>query len=76
VHNTLLLDRVERSILRGPFRPFPRAVSGRGRFTVLPKPPWFVDAKTGASVGEGLTRWHMTHSVPGLVATLTQAMRS
>jgi acyl-CoA reductase-like NAD-dependent aldehyde dehydrogenase len=76
VHNTLLLDRVERSILRGPFRPFPRAVGRRGRFTVLPKPPWFVDARTGASVGEGLTRWHMTHSVPGLVATLAQAMRS
>ncbi|MDL9978222.1 aldehyde dehydrogenase family protein [Microbacterium sp. ASV49] len=76
VHNTLLLDRVERSILRGPFRPFPRAVGGKGIFTVLPKPPWFVDARTGASVGEGLTRWHMDHSVPGLVATLTKAMRA
>jgi acyl-CoA reductase-like NAD-dependent aldehyde dehydrogenase len=77
VHNTLLLDRVERSILRGPFRPFPRAgVFGPGRRTVLPKPPWFVDARTGASVGEGLTRWHMDHSVPGLVATLAKAMRS
>ena len=82
VHNTLLIDRVERSILRGPFRPFPRAVGdvvrslSLSKGTVLPKPPWFVDAKTGASVGEGLTRWHMTHSVPRLVATLTQAMRS
>jgi len=76
VHNTLLLDRVERSVMRGPFRPFPRAVGGKNRFTVLPKPPWFVDARTGASVGEGLTRWHMDHNVGGLVATLAKAMRS
>jgi len=76
VHNTLLLDHVERSIMRGPFRPFPRSLGGRNRFSVLPKPPWFVDARTGTAVSEGLTRWDMHHSVPGLVATLTKAMRS
>ena len=77
VHNTLLLDRVERSIMRGPFRPFPRSVSfGPGRFSVLPKPPWFVDSRTNTAVAEGLTRWHMAHHVPGLVATLAKAMRS
>ncbi|MBN9192444.1 aldehyde dehydrogenase family protein [Microbacterium sp.] len=76
VHNTLLLDHVERSIMRGPFRPFPRSIGGRSRFSVLPKPPWFVDSRTSTPVAEGLTRWHMSHSVGGLVVTLAKAMRS
>ena len=76
VHNTLLLDHVERSIMRGPFRPFPRSIGGRTRFSVLPKPPWFVDSRTSTPVAEGLTRWHMSHSVGGLVVTLAKAMRS
>ncbi|WP_417564214.1 aldehyde dehydrogenase family protein [Microbacterium sp.] len=76
VHNTLLLDRVERSVMGGPFRPFPRSIGRRGRFSVLPKPPWFVDARTGTAVAEGLTRWQMERRIPGLVATLAKAMRS
>lgn len=62
VHNALLLDRVERTVVRGPFRPFPRSAAdtlrGRG-LSVLPKPPWFVTARTGAAVGEGLTRFRI-----------------
>lgn len=82
VHNTLLLDRVERSVMRGPFRPFPRGLAGffrsRGaaKGTILPKPPWFVDSRTNTDVAAGLTRWHIGHSVPGLLATLTRAMKS
>jgi acyl-CoA reductase-like NAD-dependent aldehyde dehydrogenase len=76
VHNTLLLDHVERSVMRGPFRPFPRSLGARNRFSVLPKPPWFVDARTGTAVAEGLTRWHMHHRVAALAATLATAMRA
>ncbi|KJL42689.1 acyl-CoA reductase-like NAD-dependent aldehyde dehydrogenase [Microbacterium terrae] len=75
VHNALLLDRVERSIGRGPFRPFPRAF-GRGVFTVLPTPPWFVTARTGAEVCAGLTRYLIDGSLPGLVSTFAKAMRA
>ncbi len=73
VHNTLLLDGVERSVLRGPFRPFPRSLTG-GRFSVLPKPPWFVSSRTGAAVSEGLTRYLIDHRVGGLAATLAKAL--
>lgn len=86
VHNALLLDQVERSVLYGPFRPFPRSASaawplsrtkrGGGRFTILPKPPWFVTARTGAVVSEGLTRFRVTGGVLGLMKTLLQAMRA
>ncbi len=79
VHNALLLDRVERSIVRGPFRPFPRSlpvVNGGGRFTILPKPPWFVTARTGAVVSEGLTRFRANGGMLGLAKTLVQALRA
>lgn len=79
VHNALLLDRVERSVIRGPFRPFPRSlpvVNGGGRLTILPKPPWFVSARTGATVSEGLTRFRADGGTVGLLKTLTAALRA
>ncbi|TQJ30578.1 aldehyde dehydrogenase family protein [Microbacterium sp. SLBN-146] len=82
VHNALLLDHVERSIVRGPFRPFPRSISTvlRSRtfdqWSVLPKPPWFVTSKTGAVVSEGLTRFRMNGDKVALAATLVQAFRA
>ncbi|WP_345801209.1 aldehyde dehydrogenase family protein [Microbacterium sp. AZCO] len=79
VHNALLLDRVERTVVRGPFRPFPRSASAivrPGTFSVLPKPPWFVTSRTGAAVSEGFTRFHMTHDWIGLGKTLLEAFRA
>ncbi|MFK3835887.1 aldehyde dehydrogenase family protein [Microbacterium sp. NPDC087868] len=79
VHNALLLDRVERSVLRGPFRPFPRSapgLNGGGRVTILPTPPWFVTSRTGAEVSEGLTRFRASGGVGGLVKTLLAALRA
>jgi acyl-CoA reductase-like NAD-dependent aldehyde dehydrogenase len=79
VHNALLLDRVERSVVRGPFRPFPRSASsafGPGRFSVLPKPPWFLSSRTGSEVSEGFTRFRMHRNWVKLVGTLTQAFRA
>lgn len=79
VHNALLLDDVERTVVRGPFRPFPRSLRapGRpGRFSLLPKPPWFVSSRTGATVSEGLTRFRMDHGIRGLIRTLLRAYRA
>lgn len=80
VHNALLLDRVERSVLRGPFRPFPRSIGAltqrKGVFTVLPKPPWFVTARTGTAVSAGLARFRARRSWPGLLVTLARAFRA
>ncbi|GAA5034035.1 aldehyde dehydrogenase family protein [Microbacterium fluvii] len=79
VHNALLIDRVERSVVRGPFRPFPRSLTvlpQRGRFSVLPKPPWFVTSRTGDVVSEGFARFRMTGNWFALVGTLLQAFRA
>ncbi len=85
VHNALLLDGVERSVVRGPFRPLPRWITDGIRHpaslrltrpTILPKPPWFVSARTGARVSEGLTRFRARGGVLGLARTLLAALRA
>ncbi|MBD8011497.1 aldehyde dehydrogenase family protein [Microbacterium sp. Re1] len=79
VHNALLLDDVERSVLRGPFRPFPRSLpllNGGGRITILPTPPWFVSSRTGSAVSEGLTRFRAHGGIPVLLRTLLRALRA
>jgi aldehyde dehydrogenase (NAD(P)+) len=71
VHNALLFDRPEKTVVRGPFRRFPASVAGRGT-TILPRPPWFVTNKTADVTGERLTElvadgkwWH----VPGVLVS-------
>ena len=80
VHNSFLLDDVERSVVRGPFRPFPRAASRTplraGDFSVLPTPPWFVTARTGAEVSEGLTSFRTDKNPVRLLGTLAAAFRA
>lgn len=76
VHNAFLLDRVERTVVRGPFRPFPRSLRTLrqgGGMSVLPKPPWFVTARTGAAVSEGLTRFRIDGNLARLAVTLVRA---
>ena len=55
VHNALMFERPERTILRGPFAPAPRTFL-TGEFHVAPKPPFFVTNRQAAVVGERLTR--------------------
>ncbi|GAB4013949.1 aldehyde dehydrogenase family protein [Nocardioides ultimimeridianus] len=53
VHNALLLADTEKTVVRGPFRPFPRSVAG-GEMSLAPRPPWFVTARTAPQVGRAL----------------------
>ncbi|MFE5483951.1 aldehyde dehydrogenase family protein [Streptomyces sp. NPDC056527] len=50
VHNALLLDGPERTVVRGPFRPAPRALL-HGQPVMSPRPPWFVTNRTAATTG-------------------------
>ena len=71
VHNALLLDSAERTVVRGPFRPSHRAL-GAGEFTLSPKPPWFVTNKTQATTGRRLTAFAAAPSwakLPGIFAS-------
>ncbi|MBV9444393.1 MAG: aldehyde dehydrogenase [Streptosporangiaceae bacterium] len=71
VHNALLLDHTERTVVRGPFRPAPRSVV-HGEMALSPRPPWFVTAKTAPTTGRLLAsfasrpRWS---ALPGIVSS-------
>ncbi len=54
VHNSFMFDRPERTVVKAPFRPFPRNLLS-GSFTLLPRPPWFVTNKKQHKIGKLLT---------------------
>ena len=75
VHNSLLFDRPQKSVVRAPFRPYPRSVA-HGSPTLLPTPPWFITHRRAHQVSERLTRFEANRSarhVPGIFAA---ALRS
>lgn len=74
VHNGLLLDHVERTIVRGPWRPFPRSVAS-GEMSLTPMPPWFVHNKTAATTGRLLVRFFAKPSLLKLPGVFASALR-
>jgi aldehyde dehydrogenase (NAD(P)+) len=74
VHNTLLLDAAERTVVRGPFRPAPRSLL-RGETTMSPKPPWFVTNRTAAATGRLLTDFAAAHRWTSLPTISASASR-
>ncbi|WP_029135497.1 aldehyde dehydrogenase family protein [Nakamurella lactea] len=74
VHNGFLLDHVERTVVRGPFRPAPRSLL-HGEFALSPKPLWFVSARTGRQTATRLTRFAARPSWRALPGLLASALR-
>ncbi|MEI7056661.1 aldehyde dehydrogenase family protein [Nocardioides sp. CCNWLW239] len=74
VHNALLLDRTERTVVRGPFRTAPRGLL-HGELTISPKPPWFVDNRTAGTTGRLLTGFAASPSVTALPGIFVSALR-
>jgi aldehyde dehydrogenase (NAD(P)+) len=75
VHNALLLDDPERTVVRGPFRPFPRSFA-HGELTLFPKPPWFVSARSAATTGRLLSGFAAGPSWRKLPAIFLSAFRA
>ncbi len=61
VHNAYMFCKAQRSVVRAPFRPFPRNVL-HGDFSLLPRPPWFVTNRNAARVARGLVDFHAAPS--------------
>ncbi|MFT4262666.1 MAG: aldehyde dehydrogenase family protein [Nocardioides sp.] len=71
VHNSHLLAHAERTVVTGPFRPFPRSVLG-GELSLSPKAPWFLSSKTANTTAARLTAFAGKSSwarIPGIVAS-------
>ena len=62
VHNTYLFDKPEKSVIRGPFR-------------VFPKPPWFVTNKASHEVAERMTKFEAAPSLAKLPGVVWAALR-
>ncbi len=52
VHNALLFDKPQKTVVKAPFRQFPASIA-TGEFTLLPRPPWFA---TNEMAGEVMMR--------------------
>ncbi len=74
VHNTLMLDRPQKSILYGPFHPFPRGLLHRSG--LVPLPPWFVSHRSAHRVGRLLFEFEAQPSWWKLPAIAWYALRS
>jgi aldehyde dehydrogenase (NAD(P)+) len=74
VHNALLLDGPERTVLRGPFRPAPRSIL-HGEYTLSPRPPWFVTNRTAAATGRLLTHFSASPRWAALPGVFASALR-
>ncbi|AMT73108.1 aldehyde dehydrogenase family protein [Mycobacteroides immunogenum] len=74
VHNGFLVEKPERTVVRGPFRPFPRSVA-HGEWALSPKPPWFVSNATAAGTGELLVNFASKPSLLKVPRIFISALR-
>ncbi|MFI8916493.1 aldehyde dehydrogenase family protein [Streptomyces sp. NPDC053513] len=74
VHNALLLDHTERTVVIGPFRPAPRSILS-GEASLAPKPPWFVTHTTAARTSRLLTEFAAHPRWQDLPALFAAALR-
>jgi aldehyde dehydrogenase (NAD(P)+) len=74
VHNALLLSEPERTIVTGPFRPFPFSVLA-GERSLMPTPPWFLGARTAATTGRLMSDFVARPSARRLPGVLLSAFR-
>jgi acyl-CoA reductase-like NAD-dependent aldehyde dehydrogenase len=75
VHNALLVNAPERSVVTGPFRPFPRSFAG-GEFALFPKPPWFVTSRSAATTGRKLVGFASKPSWLNMPTVFASAFRA
>ena len=74
VHNTLLFDRPQKSVVRQSFYPMPRGLL-HGSFAILPKPPWFITNTSAATTARRFVAFERAPSVlklPGIFASALQ----
>lgn len=74
VHNGYLLAGTERTVVRGPFSPFPRSVL-RGEWTLSPKPPWFLTSSSANETARRMVSYAARPSWHRLLSILPPAFR-
>lgn len=70
VHNALLFDRTQKSVVHAPFRPFYRSLLHPLQGLAV-KPPWFLDNRTATTTARRFTRYAADPRptrIPGIAA--------
>ena len=70
VHNSLMLEKTEKSVLYGPFRTLPRAFN-----LAPPRPPWFVTNKRADVTLKKITRFEADGKISRLPGILISALQ-
>ena len=74
VHNSLLFSRPQRTVLYGPFAPFPRSLL-LGETHTSPKPLWFVTNTAAEATARRVTEFATDPKVGRLPGLLASALR-
>ena len=74
VHNTMLFDKPERTVVEAPFKPFPRNLLS-GSFSLLPRPPWYITNRRAQVLGKLLTRFQYRPSFLKIPLIFINALR-
>lgn len=74
VHNALMFDRAEKTVVEAPFHPFPRSLR-HGELHTFPKPPWFLRNKTATATARKLTEFAAHPSAAKLPSLFASALR-
>ena len=74
VHNTMLFDRPQRTVIEAPFKPYPRNMLSLS-FTMLPRPPWFITNRRARLLGRLLTDFQFRPSLTKLPRIYYNALR-
>ena len=74
VHNALLFDKPEKTVVWAPFAPFPRSVLA-GELHTSPRPPWFVTNQRSEATMKLLTKFAAEPSALKLPGIFASALR-
>jgi len=73
VHNSFMLEQVERCVITAPWRPFPRGLLS-GSLSLMPRPPWFITHRKQHKVARLLTEIQYKPRLGKLGAVLWAAL--
>lgn len=74
VHNTLLFEKPQRTVIRAPFKPYPRNLLSLS-FSLLPRPPWFITNRRAQVLGRLLTAFQYRPGLAKLPRIFWNALR-
>ncbi|MEX2582828.1 MAG: aldehyde dehydrogenase family protein [Gemmatimonadota bacterium] len=74
VHNALLFDAPQKSVVKGPFAPFPRSLQ-LGEYHAAPKPPWLVTNGGTENLFRRMTYFSAAPSVRKLLRVVAAGFR-